>query len=82
KNGISEETKTKELGTIGYDVIHSKILPLHINLDAGSTWMGFMSMINMGIQHIKKGTDHLLFLLTLLLPAFLIVENRKWTSYS
>ncbi|MBR2649920.1 MAG: HupE/UreJ family protein [Sediminibacterium sp.] len=82
QNGIHEETKTKELGTIGYDVINSKILPLSINLDAGSKWIGFMSMINMGMQHIKKGTDHLLFLMTLLLPAFLIAENRKWTSYS
>lgn len=82
QNGIYEETKTKELGTIGYDVINSKILPLSINLDAGSKWIGFMSMINMGMQHIKKGTDHLLFLMTLLLPAFLIAENRKWTSYS
>lgn len=82
QNGIHEETKTKELGNIGYDVINSKILPLSINLDAGSKWIGFMSMINMGMQHIKKGTDHLLFLMTLLLPAFLIAENRKWTSYS
>ncbi|MBX9781465.1 MAG: HupE/UreJ family protein [Chitinophagaceae bacterium] len=82
QNGIHEETKTKELGTIGYDVINSKILPLSINLDSGSKWIGFMSMINMGMQHIKKGTDHLLFLMTLLLPAFLIAENRKWTSYS
>ncbi|MEI4573130.1 hypothetical protein, partial [Klebsiella pneumoniae] len=40
QNGIYEETKTKELGTIGYDVINSKILPLSINLDVGSKWIG------------------------------------------
>jgi len=37
----------------------------------GSWWKGFASMLNLGKQHIAEGTDHLLFLLVLLLPATL-----------
>ena len=81
KNGVYEELDTKELGTINYDVKNGKIVPLKIKLDNGSDFTGFISMIEMGMLHIKNGTDHLLFLLTLILPAFLIVENKKWTSY-
>jgi hypothetical protein len=34
-------------------------------------------MIKLGMQHIAEGTDHLLFLLVLLLPAPLVVNGRR-----
>ncbi len=82
QNGLTEEMDNKEIGTISYDVVKGKILPLEVKLDNGSRWKGFTSMVNMGMLHIKNGTDHLLFLLSLLLPAFLIVKNKKWAEYS
>jgi hypothetical protein len=38
-------------------------------------------MVGLGMSHIWEGTDHLLFLLMLLLPAPLLVENRRWSRY-
>jgi hypothetical protein len=49
-----------------------------VNLDEagvpsrGFTWSGFGGAFRLGVQHIAEGTDHLLFLLTLLLPAPLL----------
>jgi hypothetical protein len=41
---------------------------------------GFAGMYRLGIRHIADGTDHLLFLLTLLLPAPLIAVGSRWTG--
>ena len=48
----------------------------------GSFWQGFGSIFRLGMQHIAEGTDHLLFLLALLLPAPLVREGgRSWGGY-
>jgi hypothetical protein len=39
---------------------------------------GFVAAAHLGIQHISSGSDHLLFLITLLLPAPLLVRGRRW----
>jgi hypothetical protein len=39
---------------------------------------GFGSFINEGIWHIWQGYDHVLFLLTLLLPAVVLYRDRQW----
>jgi hypothetical protein len=47
-------------------------------------WMGavgFTSLFRLGIRHIAEGTDHLLFLLALLLPAPLIVSRSRWAGF-
>ena len=49
-----------------------------VDRPAGSAWRGFFSVVHLGIQHIAEGTDHLLFLLALLLPASLCAKNRRW----
>ena len=36
------------------------------------------SLFRLGIRHIAEGTDHLLFLLTLLLPAPLLAAHGRW----
>jgi len=36
------------------------------------------SLFRLGMRHIAEGTDHLLFLLVLLLPAPLLAAGRRW----
>jgi hypothetical protein len=43
-----------------------------------STTGGFKSAVSLGIHHISEGADHLLFLITLLLPAPLLARRRRW----
>jgi hypothetical protein len=44
-------------------------------------WNGFGTIFRLGMHHIAEGTDHLLFLLVLLLPAPLLVVCGQWTEY-
>jgi hypothetical protein len=44
-------------------------------------WRGCADLFRLGIEHIAEGTDHLLFLLTLLLPAALLVKDGKWAGF-
>lgn len=69
-----------EVGVIGLDVKSNTIPPLAVNIQQGGLWRGFTSMVNLGVEHIKEGTDHLLFLLTLLLPAPLLVSRKRWSE--
>jgi hypothetical protein len=50
------------------------------NFDVGnvSKWSQLGQYIAEGIGHIWKGYDHILFLLSLLLPAVLLRESRHW----
>ncbi|MEO6379459.1 MAG: HupE/UreJ family protein [Caulobacteraceae bacterium] len=41
---------------------------------------GFLAAFRLGAAHIATGFDHLVFLLTLLLPAPLISEGGRWTG--
>jgi hypothetical protein len=49
-------------------------------------WMGniggFPSMFRLGMRHIAEGTDHLLFLLALLLPAPLLAFRSHWAAFA
>jgi len=48
-------------------------------------WMGkagFASLFRLGMRHIAEGTDHLLFLLALLLPAPLLVVGSRWSGFA
>ncbi len=73
--------QTVEVGLIKVDTATTLIYPLEINLERGSWWSGFKSMVGLGMQHIKEGTDHLLFLLALLLPATLLVNGKQWGGF-
>ncbi|MFT4016753.1 MAG: HupE/UreJ family protein [Agriterribacter sp.] len=82
ENGQFEETLSIEnAAVIARDNRDNLIHPLEINLQKGSWWSGFKEMFSLGMHHIKEGTDHLLFLLVLLLPAMLVVKNKKWGSF-
>ena len=39
---------------------------------------GFVAAVHLGVEHISGGSDHLLFLLMLLLPAPLLARGRRW----
>jgi hypothetical protein len=70
-----------EVGVIRVDTKTTLIYPLEINLERGDWWIGFRSMLALGMQHIKEGTDHLLFLVVLLLPAMLLVNGKRWGGF-
>ncbi|MDB6086127.1 MAG: HupE/UreJ family protein [Gammaproteobacteria bacterium] len=43
-----------------------------------SHWRSFVEYFAAGIRHILSGIDHLLFLLSLLLPAVLLRKDNRW----
>jgi hypothetical protein len=75
------EGEANLLGTIQLDIPSGRIFPLEVNLSKGNAWTGFVKMLNLGMEHIAEGTDHLLFLLALLLPAPLLSAGKKWGNY-
>jgi hypothetical protein len=48
------------------------------NLRSPGRWEQFRAFVDEGIWHIWTGYDHILFLLTLLLPAVLIYSQGRW----
>ncbi|WP_419702874.1 HupE/UreJ family protein [Promicromonospora sp. NFX87] len=68
----------RDLGTITLDTRTGEVAPLEVDLDDGSMWQGFAGMVRLGVSHIAEGTDHQLFLLTLLLPAPLLAAGGRW----
>jgi HupE / UreJ protein len=76
-DGVGEDGR--ELGVIAVDSRTMTVAPLPVDLDSGGAWEGFLGMLRLGGHHIAEGTDHLLFLLTLLLPApLLLTTRRRW----
>jgi hypothetical protein len=75
QNGVFSQ-KPELLGTVRW-------LTTGIDIDRrrGSFWQGFAGVFRMGMQHIADGTDHLLFLLALLLPAPLYRKDGRWAGY-
>jgi hypothetical protein len=45
-----------------------------------SSWSAFVEYLRAGIWHIWSGIDHLLFLLSLLLPAVLVRRRNRWDA--
>ena len=61
-------------------VLRSNARSLTIDRRGRSWFRGFGSIFRLGMRHIAEGTDHLLFLLALLLPAPLLVIGSRWTG--
>lgn len=66
---VSEDTTTQQVGVVEWDIVQGKLNPFQVSLQQGSTWKGFQNMVSLGFSHIAEGTDHMLFLLTLLFAA-------------
>lgn len=70
-------SEPKLLGTIRFT-----INAIDIDRTRGSFATGFAAVFHLGMKHIAEGTDHLLFLLALLLPAPLLRgANGRWGGY-
>jgi hypothetical protein len=59
-------------------VLGGTAAPALFTLDSPSRWRAFVEYLRAGIWHIWSGIDHLLFLLSLLLPAVLLRQNGRW----
>jgi hypothetical protein len=49
-------------------------------LDHPAPWSAFIEYLHAGIWHIWSGIDHLLFLVSLLLPSVLVRRERQWEA--
>lgn len=67
-------------GVIELDPRTMTVPDLTVDLGRGSAWSGFLAMFRLGGEHIVSGTDHLLFLLVLLLPATLQARGGRWRT--
>jgi hypothetical protein len=67
--------ETRPLATMRYQ--HET---LAIDRAGASGWRAFRSIFALGTRHIAEGSDHLLFLLLLLLPAALVARGRRWAG--
>lgn len=63
------------LGTLRYQ--HTV---LTIDRAGAGTGAALASMVSLGMRHIAEGSDHLLFVLLLLLPAPLVARRRSWAG--
>jgi hypothetical protein len=63
-------------------VLRGETRSISVDRRDGNWWHGFGSVFRLGMRHIAEGTDHLLFLLVLLLPAPLLVLRGRWARYS
>jgi hypothetical protein len=54
-----------------------------LEIDRGDPglWRGFAAATRLGMRHIADGKDHLLFLLTLLLPAPMLAAAGRWQDH-
>lgn len=68
----------RQIGVLRADAESMTVPPLSVDLTDASAWRGFVAMVRLGGHHILEGTDHLLFLFTLLLPAALIAKAGRW----
>lgn len=50
-----------------------------LSLTAPNPWDVFWRFVRLGMTHIWAGLDHILFLLTLLLPSVLRLQGGRWT---
>jgi hypothetical protein len=74
-------SEPSEIGIIQLDIASNTVKPFTVNLDDGSRWNGFKKMVDLGMNHIKTGIDHLLFLLVTLLVAPIVSNKKSWQNY-
>jgi HupE / UreJ protein len=72
----------KAWGATQTGVLGGSPVPKVMALDHLSAWRAFAEYLRTGVWHIWSGIDHLLFLLSLLLPAVLKRRNKQWEAVS
>ncbi|MFD4599588.1 HupE/UreJ family protein [Streptomyces sp. NPDC058464] len=76
-SGTGRDTAT-QVGVIRINTRNMTVPNLTVDLEKGSAWSGTYAMFRLGATHILEGTDHLLFLLILLLPATMRTDQKRW----
>jgi hypothetical protein len=82
------QTRNKEQSIYELDYVQAGVtsnpapLKWWINVRQRMGAVGFASIFRLGIRHIAEGTDHLLFLLALLLPAPLLAAGSRWSGFA
>jgi len=72
KRGVVEE-ETNEL------LFHTLDAPSGvIDLGEPDQWLNFRRSIDLGVDHIRTGPDHIFFVMVLLLPSVLVLSAAKW----
>ncbi len=71
------ENGEKEL--VGFD---SRVRSRTIALGKPSQWRNFVASLWLGVDHIRTGPDHILFVLALLLPSVLVFTTGGWRPVS
>jgi hypothetical protein len=85
---ILTQTRNESQSFYQLDYARSGSSPDPASVKRSSTiraWMssaGFASIFRLGMRHIAEGTDHLLFLLVLLLPAPLLALGSRWAGFA
>jgi len=74
RNGLLGEQPVL-IGSAGFGSTH-----VHVDAGAGSWWQAGSLLFMRGMHHIAEGTDHLLFLLALLLCAPLRAHRGRWMA--
>ncbi|WP_406354361.1 HupE/UreJ family protein [Streptomyces sp. NBC_00658] len=77
---VGDDVSATQVGNVRLDVRSMTVPALTVDLGDGSAWRGFLAMVELGGDHILTGTDHLLFLLILLLPAPLMAAGGRWSG--
>jgi len=77
QDSLTQDSNPMTIRTGGDNKVH----PLEITLAKGGWWRGVGNMFLLGVAHIKEGTDHLLFLIALLLPSMLVAGPTGWGRY-
>lgn len=63
------------IGSLGFNEYD-----IHIRRGNSSRFAGFLGMLDLGVEHISDGVDHVLFLITLILSGALVAENGRWKN--
>lgn len=73
--------KSVDLGILMVNPLSGALDPLEVHLgNEASAWNGFKLFVGIGMEQIKSGTDHILFLVVLMLSTALTARNGRWTS--
>ncbi|WP_168148154.1 HupE/UreJ family protein [Asticcacaulis excentricus] len=64
------------IGSLG-----GQLYKIRLDRSEGSRFAGITDVFTMGLRHIAEGTDHLLFLLALILPSPLLAQGGRWAGY-
>jgi hypothetical protein len=73
RKGIVSKNDAKPVGIFDWNH-HTLTVPA-----SGGSWLrGMVASAGLGVEHVSTGSDHLLFLLMLLLPAPLVAIGGRW----